>query len=319
MTYISMTKNQVVNIVNFSSSSAGNLIFRAVSKHGPTLAFGMATIAASCAISACSLGDTRQMTIVADSPALGLKGISLPATVQMTELGRFHAEVDASWLASHFEQLARKRLPKEGGSGGDRYSFRNFSLTANSDGTLRGFVHVTLDNYKYTKKPWGGQWDWRSGHVESDVTAIITPLFKDGHPTTVTSTRIVKTNASGFVKVWNNALPKIWFSLDRKLQTATNKANKKAGIEVAVLKVQENPDLDPFIDDILKRGLVGGKNIKFIQADNRLTLVLDYQVVGGLTAYYEIYQSYKNNAYKPHSSQTATVPVAVAKAPKPRS
>lgn len=269
-------------------------------------------------LSACETGMSRQMSIKVDSPKLAVKDITLPAVVKMTEVGHFNGVIDVSWLSTNFERLARKSLPPEGGSGGDRYHFSNFSLTANPDGTLRGFVHIHLDNYKYTKKPWGGQWDWRAGQVDGDVIATITPSFKDGHPTTITSTKIIKTNEKGFVKIWNNALPKIWFSLDRKFQTANNSANKKDKPEVPVLKVKDNPDLDPFIDDILKRGLVTGKSIQFKQQDKNLLLVLDYQVVGGLAAYWEVFQSYRRNAHATNPQAIAVPTVSPVPKKKPK-
>ena len=267
----------------------------------------------------CEGGRSRKVTLKADSPKLNVKNIDIPATITLTEIGRVTCEVDLSWVSENFEKIMRKGLPREGGSGGDRYYFSNFRLTANASGAAVGSVHVKLMNYSYFHRPaptWRYplrrvQEDLWKGTVEEDVIATITPRFVSGAPETVTSVAIVKTRESGFVRIWNDALPKIWFSLDRKIQTATNAANRNQG--PPVLEVREDPELKPFIDDVLKRKLVVGEDIRFKQTGTGLILVFRYKVAGGAKAYWDIYQLWRTHT-GPIRQKTDTRTVSAASA-----
>jgi hypothetical protein len=236
--------------------------------------------------------------MVADCPRLRKTTIKIPTKTTVTKLGRITCEVDLSWVTANFEKIMRAGLPREGGSGGERYSFSDFRLTTNPAGDAIGSVHVKLMNYGYFNVPdpklldplHTRQVDVYKGTVEQNVVATIKPQFVSGFPETVTSVSIVKTREAGFVRLWNDALPKIWFSLDRKISTATNRANASA--DGALLVFRKNPEVDAILKDVLARNLIAADKLRFGDSPNGLTLTAEYKLVGGLKTYYDLFWSY---------------------------
>jgi hypothetical protein len=245
--------------------------------------------------------------MLADCSQLGKTAIAIPIKTTVTKLGRVTCEVDLSWVADNFEAIMRKGLPREGGSGGERYSFSGFRLTTNEAGQAVGFVHVKLMNYGYFNAPdpkWNDPFHMRQvdvwkGTVEDDVFSTIQPKFDSGFPETVTVISIVKTREAGFVRLWNDALPKIWFSLDRKLHTAQNEANANAGN--ALLVFRKNPKVEMILKDLLARKAVIADSVRFGKSAKGLTLTAEYKLASGFKTYYELLSAYNQFRKLPSS------------------
>jgi hypothetical protein len=216
-----------------------------------------------------------------------------------------------SWVNDNFAALLRKGLPREGGTGGERYTYSDFRLTADAKGNAVGFVHIKPMNYAYFDVP-DPKWDnpfhmrqvdvWK-GTVEQDVTTTITPQFVSGLPATITAVSIAKTREAGPVRIWNDALPKIWFSLDRKLHTAENKAN--AASEEPMLDLRPDPEVEAILKSLLARKLVVAEQVRFGNSEKGLTLTATYGLASGFKAYSELLAAYNRFRRLPGSEKPA--------------
>lgn len=244
---------------------------------------------------------TRSLSIVADCPKLNAKDIEFPATVTISKLGSVTLEVDVSWVAANIPTIMRLGLPREGGSGGDRYSHSNFSFKVDDAGNAIAGAHVRLDNYGYFRDPiFGRQRDIHKGTIETDVAAKITPVFEEGSLDVSTSISIVKTRDAGFVKVWNDALPRIWFSLDRKLHEARKKADSQVGDPLLVFR--DSVATEEFIADIVSQKLIVPESAKFVQRGEKFFLVAEYRLATGPFGYHRILKAY-NTAKSKHPTK----------------
>jgi hypothetical protein len=227
-------------------------------------------------------------TVQADCPRLKKVGIEIPALITVTDLKEVTCDFDLTWISKNFPEIMRAALPAEGGKGGDRYSYSGFQIAAQPDGTARATVHMKLENYKYTTRP--VRIEVKAGTVQADVVATIKPEYRAGIPDTSTSVEVLNAKASGLIKLFNQAVPKKWFSLDREVRNATRDANKQVGEPLLVFRPE--PDFEKLIADAIERKLIEPAELNFYNSATGLGLTGRYRIVGGASAFYELFSVY---------------------------
>jgi hypothetical protein len=236
-----------------------------------------------------------KQTVQVDCPRLKKVGVKVPVTITVTDLTDITCDFDLTWISQNFPKIMRAVLPREGGSGGNRYHYSAFKLFAKPDGSARAAVHIKLDNFKYTKNPVHGlfgprQIEQKVGSIEADVVAKIEPVFRSGIPDTVTSADVVNAKASGLIKLFNQAVPKNWFSLDREIRNASRDANAKARKPLLVFRPE--PKFENIIADAIKRERIQPGEIDFCNSATGLGLRAHYRIVGGAPAFRELFAVY---------------------------
>ena len=248
---------------------------------------------------------TYDFTVQATCQVLNDSNVELPAHIEVSRLGHAHLTVDLSYLTTHYEAIMRRRLPPEGGGGGDRYSYRSFAITALPNGTAKASVHIKLDNYKYTNNPLSGLGiggkklvSIKAGTVEADAIVIITPTMDTGSLQTTSSVTLNNTRESGLVRIFNDLLPRIWFSVSRKLHTRQNETNRATAAEKPILEPKDNPAMDAFLDEVFTKNLLTTNFAHFVNGSKGLSLDADFRINGGFLNYYKLAEIYRRTNLK---------------------